>query len=154
MTYLQLTRNELIVLGVLALMTLLGLIFPWKQILYELRELEAGKYDYNGTLNSSRNPSSAKPDWQVKTNYSSQAGELRITLSHDFIKPSPELKLSAMFTSEDGISPVARAFLQNHDDGVYSADNLNLSKGNWVMNLTGRRNLEFLFRREQVLKVE
>lgn len=155
MTWLHLTRNELVVLGILALMTLLALFVPWKRIVFELREYEASKYSHGrNPEESDRPPPRLKPDWQVKSSYSAQGGKLRVTLSHDFVMSSPDLKVSAMFTPEDGVSPVARTFLNYRPGGVYGADNLKLSKGNWVMSLTGHRHLEFVFRREQVLKVE
>lgn len=150
----QLTRHEVLLLGALALLTVLLVFVPWKELVLKYREYEASKF---AAVRASREAAKAPPkhpDWQVKTEYSPATGALRLTLSHKHIKPSPDLTVTARFSSGNGVSPVARTFLQNHSGGVYGADNLNLPKGEWVMSLTGRRNLEFLFRREEILKVE
>lgn len=155
MTRLTITKSEILLLGILVLLTALVALVPWKKLVLEYREYEAGKYDYSRAVEEGRREAKPPPpDWQLKTEYSSDTGALRLTLNHEYIKPSRDLRVFAEFTSGRSGSPVVETFLHNHSGGVYGMQDLHLPKGEWVMSLTGYQNLEFVFRREEILKVE
>lgn len=154
MSHMQTARNELIVLGVLALLTALVAVVPWKKLILEYREYEVGKYAHSRAYKEERQGQPTPAEWGVKAEYSLQTGALRLHLDHRYIEPGPDLWVYAQFAPGEGGPPVAETFLRNHSGGVYSADNLRLPRGEWVMSLTGIQQLEFVFRREEILKVE
>lgn len=154
MTYLHITRNELLLLGILALLAVLMLLVPWKKLVLQYTEYQASKYDYANVVTEPKKPRPAKPTWDTHAVYSSKDGALELTLKHRHNRPTRDMWIVAEFTSAKSSLPAASAVLRDHSDGVYRSENLNLPKGEWILSITGIQHSEFLFRREQVLKVE
>ncbi len=159
MTRIHITINEAILLGVLALLVLLTTLVPWKELAVKYNAYETRKY-----ASGPRNRSPQKPGlelgqgqgpstWRVSTEYSPKHGVLKLYISHKHNAPTKNLSLVAEFNSDRSVMPVTSAVLLNQSEGVYRAENLRLTKGDWIMSVTGRLRSEFIFRLEKLLPV-
>jgi len=147
------TKNEAIFLGILTLLLLLTVFFPWKELALKYSEFQARTNSFANLVSSSPKQVKNTSTWRVNTEYSLKRGVLQLNISHKKNAPFNDLLLVAEFNSYRSAMPVAIAILHNQSEGIYRTDNIWLTKGDWVMNLTGRQRSKFIFRLEQLLHV-
>jgi hypothetical protein len=159
MTRIHIRINEAILLGVLALLVLLTTLAPWKELAVKYNAYENRKYSFGRLNRSPQKPGlelgqgQGPLTWRVSTEYSPKHGVLQLYISHKLNAPFKNLSLVAEFNSYRSVMPVTSAVLLNQSEGVYRAENLRLTKGDWIMSVTGRLRSEFIFRLEKLLHV-
>lgn len=155
MTRIHIRINEAILLGVLALLLLLTTLVPWKELALKYSEYQTRNYAFAHLVRSSQKLGQGQgpSTWRVNTEYSPKRGVLQLHISHKLNAPTKNLLLVAEFNSYRSVMPVTSAVLLNQSEGVYRAENLRLTKGDWIMTITGRLRSEIIFRLEQVLHV-
>ncbi len=161
MTRIHITINEAILLGVLALLVLLTTLAPWKELAVKYNTYENRKYSFVRLNRSPQKPGlelelgqgQGPLTWRVSTEYSPKHGVLKLYISHKHNAPIKNLLLVAEFNSYRSVMPVTSAVLLYQSEGVYRAENLRLTKGDWIMTVTGRLRSEFIFRLEKLLHV-
>ncbi len=147
------TKNEAILLGILTLLALLTVFFPWKDLALKYSEFQARENSFANLVSKSRKQVKNTSTWRVNTEYSPKHGVLQLNISHKNNAPFNDLLLVAEFNSYRSAMPVPIAIWHNQSEGIYRTDNIWLTKGDWVMNLTGRLRSKFIFRLEQLLHV-
>lgn len=149
----NIAKNEVILLGILTLLALLTIFFPWKELALKYSEFQARENSFANLVSNSRKKVKNPSTWSVNTEYSLKRGVLQLNISNYSNAPFNDLKLVAEFNSHRSTKPVAVAILRNQSGGIFRTDNLRLTKGDWVMSLTGRLRSKFIFRLEQLLHV-
>lgn len=147
------TKNEAILLGMLTLLALLTVFFPWKELALKYSKFQARENSFANLVSRSRKQVKNTSTWRVNTEYSPKHGVLQLNISHKTNAPFNDLKLVAEFNSYRSAMPVATAIMYNQSGGIYRTDKLRLTKGDWIMSLTGRLRSKFIFRLEQLLHV-
>lgn len=154
MTRTTISRNELILLGILALLTgLVGLV-PWKKIVIQYSDYQARKYDFAHVITEPDKHLHSPSPWRTEARYTPETGALELQLSHKHNLPTTDLWVLAEFTPGKSHRPAAAALMRHRPGGVFRSDNLHLGKGEWVMSITGIQRSSFVFRKEQMLKVD
>ena len=138
----------------LALLVALVAFVPWKDLVLRHNEYQAIKYDFAGVVTNSKKQARSPATWHVNTDYSRKKRTLQLHLSHLYDLPADDFWLFAEFTSYLSAEPVVRTVLSNLSGGSYRSDDLQLTRGNWLMNVTGVHRSEFKFRIEQPLRVD
>ncbi len=149
----NITKNEVILLGILTLLALLTVFFPWKKLALKYSEFQARENSFANLVSKSRKQVKITSTWSVNTEYSPKRGVLQLNISNKSNAPFNDLTLIAEFNSYSSTMPVAFAILRNQSGGIFRTDNLRLTKGDWIMSLTGRLRSKFIFRLEQLLHV-
>lgn len=153
MTLRRLTKNEA---GLLAFFLLLAVLFgviPWREVARRHTETQASKYGFSAVPNSKKSRSTPAT-WRLDTHYSPTDGTLELRLSHRYNRPTNDITLVAEFRSEPLAEPSASTVLRRQPGGAYRSENLRLSRGSWVMSVTGVQQSTFKFRIEQPLRVK
>jgi len=148
------TISEAILLGMLTLLVLLTVFFPWKEMALKYSEFQARENSFANLVNKSRKQVKNTPTWRVNTEYSPKRGVLQLNISHKDNASLNDLTLIAEFNSYSSTMPVAFAILHNQSEGIYRTDNIWLTKGDWLMSLTGRLRSELIFRRELLFHLD
>lgn len=149
----RITKNEVALLGILSLLVLLIALTPWKKLILRYSEYQTRKYDFSGVVTESGKQRQTPATWQVQAQYSPESSALEVNLSHRHNAPFQDLWVLAEFSSHPSGIPEASTIMQQRSGGVFRSDDVRLTKGDWLMSLTGIRREQFLFRREQMLKV-
>ncbi len=148
------TKNEAILLGMLTLLVLLTVFFPWKELALKYSKFQARANSFANLITRSRMKVKSTSTWRVNTEYSPKHGVFQLNISHKNNAAFNDLKLVAEFNSYRSAMPGPIAILHNQSEGIYRTDNIRLTKGEWVMSLTGRLRSKFIFRSEQVMHVK
>ena len=146
-------KSEAILLGMLTLLVLLTVFFPWKEMALKYSEFQAHTNSIANLVRASRKQVKITLTWRVNTEYSPKRGVLQLNISHRDNVSLNDLKLVAEFDSYRSAMPGHIAILHNQSEGIYRTDNIWLTKGDWLMSLTGRLRSKFIFRLEQPLLV-
>lgn len=154
MIRLEFGKNEIALLGIFGLLALAIALTPWKKLVLRYQEYQINKYDFSGAVSESRKPRSSPANWSARTNYSSKDDTLEVRLSHKYQASTQDMWLMAQFSAPHSPTPVAGTLMRHHTDGLYRAQGLKLTKGEWLMSLTGIQRDQFVFRREQVLQID
>jgi hypothetical protein len=149
----NITKSKAILLGMLTLLVLLTVFIPWKEMALKYSEFQARTNSIANLVWTSRKQVKNTLTWRVNTEYSPKRGVLQLNISHKDNAPFNDLKLVAEFNSYRSAMPGHIAILHNQSEGIYRIDNIWLTKGDWLMSLTGRLRSKFIFRREQLLHV-
>ncbi len=140
-------------MGILTLLALLTVFFPWKKLALKYSEFQARENSFANLVSKSRKQVKNTSTWSVNTEYSPKRGVLQLNISNKSNAPFNDLTLIAEFNSYSSTMPVAFAILRNQSGRIFRTDNLRLTKGDWIMSLTGRLRSKFIFRLEQLLHV-
>lgn len=145
-------RNEMVLLGLIALLLATIALLPWQQFAKLNSDMQNSKY---GFVNLRRGAPARKPElWRADAEYSPASGTLLVRLSNRYDEPQEGLSLYADFSTGPARAPSGAALLHGGSDGLFHTGNLRLGRGDWVIGLTGTRRSEFVFRIEKPLTVD
>ena len=147
-------KSEAILLGMLTLLVLLTVFFPWKEMALKYSEFQAHTNSIANLVRASRKQVKNTSTWRVNTEYSPKRGVLQLNISHRDNVSLNDLKLVAEFDSYRSAMPGPIAILHNQSEGVYRTDNIWLTKGDWLMSLIGRLRSKLIFRRELLFHLD
>ena len=147
-------KSEAILLGMLTLLVLLTVFFPWKEMALKYSEFQARTNSIANLVRASRKQVKNTSTWRVNTEYSPKRGVLQLNISHRDNVSLNDLKLVAEFDSYRSAMPGPIAILHNQSEGIYRTDNIWLTKGDWLMSLTGRLRSKLIFRRELLFHLD
>lgn len=149
----RISKNELLLLGILSLLALLIALTPWKKLVLKYNEYQTRKYDFSGVVTESGKRKQTPATWEIQAQYSPENSALEVNLSHRHNAPVHDLWVLAEFSSHPSGIPEATTIMRHRSGGVFRSHDVHLTKGDWLMSLTGIRREKFLFRREKMLKV-
>lgn len=156
----RLARNDILVLGALALLVAAVLLIPWSRVGQTLKQSGSGEYAFANIRRDLSRPGQSSPDWPASTDYVAEAryfpasGVFHVTLKHRHDVPLEGLRLTAAFSGGPTRETLATAWLRHESGGRYSASGVKLPRGDWVVSLTASRSAGPLFRLEQVVTVD
>ena len=117
-------------------------------------EFQAHTNSFDNLVWASRKQVKNTSTWRVNTEYSPKRGVLQLNISRRDNAPLNDLKLVAEFDSYRSAMPGSIVILHNQSEGIYRTDNIWLTKGDWLMSLTGRLRSELIFRRELLFHLD
>lgn len=146
--------NEIALLGIFALFAALIVFVPWKDIIKRHSKAQALKYDFAGVVREPRGPAHGPATWRLSTDRSPGSGTIRLHVRHRYNLPLNDLTMLAEIRSRRSTAPVAYTVLENRHGGAEHTGELPVSKGDWIMTITGVERSQFSFRLEQPLHVK
>lgn len=105
MTRTTILRNELILLGIVAMLTgLVGLV-PWKKIVIQYSGYQARKYAFERVITEPDKHLYSPSHWQTVARYSPETGALELQLSHKHKLSTTDLWVLAEFSPANRTGP-------------------------------------------------
>ncbi len=149
----NLPRNEILVLGMLALLVILAILFPWSRLWPEKSTDLDGKYPFASIREMKPKLAPGPAVWRMNVTYRPQRGRLTVRLENKYDASTRGFSLVARFSPDSNQPPVLGAWLEEQANGNYSSDAVRLKRGQWFMSVTGRRQSKPVFLLEQTLRV-
>jgi len=97
-------------LGILTLLALLTVFFPWKKLALKYSEFQARENSFANLVSKSRKQVKNTSTWSVNTEYSPKRGVLQLNISNKSNAPFNDLTLIAEFNSYSSTMPVPSQF--------------------------------------------
>jgi hypothetical protein len=149
----NLPKNDAIALLALVLVIFLTFMAPWSLLTSKMRK-EAGERYRFATLRDLKSGSGkTAATWRMNAEYHAQSGALLVNLSHRHNAPTNGFRLIAHLSADHIRPPLLGTTLWNQSNGTYRSAPIRLTRGEWVLSVTGRRQSRFIFRLEQPLLV-
>jgi hypothetical protein len=105
MTRTTISRNELILLGIVAMLTELVGLVPWKKIIIQYSDHQARKSDFAHVITEPDKHLHSPSPWQTEARYSPETCALELQLSHTHKLPTTDLWVLAEFSPANRTGP-------------------------------------------------
>ncbi|MEC9369511.1 MAG: hypothetical protein VX871_12560 [Pseudomonadota bacterium] len=151
---LKLSRNEVILFGLIVLLLATIALLPWKKLAAIHNETQNSKYGFIDMRTGKSRQPPGPILWGARAEYSPTGARLNVRITNRYGNSLEGLSVHADFTTSRDAPRAMGTLMRRQTEGQFGLDNVRLTRGDWIVGFTGTRHSEFVFRIEQTVKVD